>query len=353
MALDPSIFLKGAALQQQSNKALGRDFGQAISLYQQGRANKKMQELELAKQKASGLNFKNLIPKLLTKQQLGQELSANEIASLRAWDKMQTTDTYANPVSGEIEQKKKSLFSNITPPHAIPSEITTSAAEQMGQYNETPIPANIAQEDSGVTLPSGSSPKTKQKYEELSLARNFEKEKAIEAAKKQETKVKRSLRANIDSNSNVVSAVNDAIKNTGFFSTGALGQITNLIWGGDSKDLESSLNTIQADSAFKTLQDMRDNSKTGGALGAISERELSLLRDAKASLSQDQSQDQLKSNLVKYLKIRNQSLKRTADAFKEDYGYLPDFAKKLYSDDNNKSKPQNNTTGKIKFLGWK
>ena len=78
--------------------------------------------------------------------------------------------------------------------------------------------------------------------------------------------------------------------------------------GSSAADLEANLETLQADSAFSTLMEMKKNSPTGGALGAISERELAMLGSAQSSLRQAQSPAQLKENVKNYLEIRGNIL---------------------------------------------
>lgn len=51
-----------------------------------------------------------------------------------------------------------------------------------------------------------------------------------------------------------------------------------------ARELEAALRPIRATLAFDRLQEMRDESKTGGALGAVSEKELALLEGAVAAL---------------------------------------------------------------------
>jgi len=62
-------------------------------------------------------------------------------------------------------------------------------------------------------------------------------------------------------------------------------------------DLENTISTLKANQAFQTLQKMREASKTGGALGQVSERELALLQNALTALDIDQSGEQLIKNL--------------------------------------------------------
>lgn len=74
------------------------------------------------------------------------------------------------------------------------------------------------------------------------------------------------------------------------------------IGGTDAANLEAALSTITSAVGFKRLQDMREASKTGGALGAVSERELTQLNAALGSLSQLQDDEQLKKNLERIKK---------------------------------------------------
>ena len=76
----------------------------------------------------------------------------------------------------------------------------------------------------------------------------------------------------------------------------ALTQAT-LWWVPDSeeKTVDNAVSTLQANVAFDRLQKMRDNSKTGGALGQVSEKELKLLEANLASL--DPTSADFKKNL--------------------------------------------------------
>ena len=53
---------------------------------------------------------------------------------------------------------------------------------------------------------------------------------------------------------------------------------------GEAKSVDNAVDTLKANVAFDRLQKMRDNSKTGGALGQVSEKELRLLEANLASL---------------------------------------------------------------------
>lgn len=95
----------------------------------------------------------------------------------------------------------------------------------------------------------------------------------------------------------MISKVDQALAKTSGWSTGVGGAIMRNVPASQAKNLSADLDTIKANLGFSTLAEMRRNSPTGGALGAISEREMQLLTSARASLEQAQSQDQVIQHL--------------------------------------------------------
>lgn len=67
--------------------------------------------------------------------------------------------------------------------------------------------------------------------------------------------------------------------------------------GSRAADLNNTIETIVSSIGFDRLQRMRDESPTGGALGQVSERELSQLNASLGSLKQSQSKERLLANL--------------------------------------------------------
>ena len=127
------------------------------------------------------------------------------------------------------------------------------------------------------------------------------------------------LRAAIDTSDNINTVVDEALGQASAWTTG-FGSIASFVPGTPAADLKANLNTIEADAAFSALQDMRDRSKTGGALGQVSERELALLSSARAALSASQSPEQFKRNLSRYKKVRAKALDNTKKAYKKEFG---------------------------------
>jgi hypothetical protein len=79
--------------------------------------------------------------------------------------------------------------------------------------------------------------------------------------------------------------------------TGVTGMAQSVIPGTPASTFAANLKTIQGILSFSRLQTMKDQSKTGGALGNVSNIELQLLASTIASVSQNQDPEVLKRNL--------------------------------------------------------
>lgn len=97
---------------------------------------------------------------------------------------------------------------------------------------------------------------------------------------------------------NVLSAVKDAKDLVGV-NTAGLGSSLAKIPGTDARDLSAKLETVKSNLGFDRLQQMRDMSPTGGALGAVAVQELTALQATVASLDQGQSRAELTKSLNK------------------------------------------------------
>jgi hypothetical protein len=76
------------------------------------------------------------------------------------------------------------------------------------------------------------------------------------------------------------------------YTTGVPGAVMRNFQGSEANDLSANYSTLKANLAFDRLQQMRDASKTGGALGGVSEGEEKLLGSSVASLDHSQSRKQ-------------------------------------------------------------
>ena len=100
----------------------------------------------------------------------------------------------------------------------------------------------------------------------------------------------------LESARNLTRLIDDATANTNAFTAG-LGSLTAAIPGTPAADLAGTMESIKSNLAFDRLQQMRDESRTGGALGQIVLRELDMLASVWASTQQSQSPPQLRENL--------------------------------------------------------
>jgi hypothetical protein len=97
--------------------------------------------------------------------------------------------------------------------------------------------------------------------------------------------------------SNVETSIGKALQMAGPMSTGFVGARLRKVEGTPAYNLASEIETIKANLGFDRLQQMRDNSPTGGALGAIAVQELVALQSTVANLDPNQSEEQLRENL--------------------------------------------------------
>lgn len=118
-------------------------------------------------------------------------------------------------------------------------------------------------------------------------------------AKENEAKAAKKLAGYEASAKNVQDRVAEALDlvRNGTLTTGIGAQITGWVGGSPAKNLEAKLTTIKANLGFDRLQEMRDASPTGGALGQVAIQELVALQAAVDSLDQAQSGAQLEKAL--------------------------------------------------------
>lgn len=96
----------------------------------------------------------------------------------------------------------------------------------------------------------------------------------------------------------VLAEIRDA-KGLVSWNTAGVGGLTQFAPATEGRNLSAKLQTIKANLGFDRLQQMRDQSPTGGALGAVAVQELAALQSTVASLDQMQSPSQLGTALDK------------------------------------------------------
>lgn len=79
--------------------------------------------------------------------------------------------------------------------------------------------------------------------------------------------------------------------------TAGAGSLLDSIPATQARDLKARMETVRANIGFDKLNEMRQTSPTGGALGQVTERELNFLQSVRGSLDTGQSPDQLRQTL--------------------------------------------------------
>lgn len=116
----------------------------------------------------------------------------------------------------------------------------------------------------------------------------------------------------------VVGEIDKALGNVNNWSTGYVGARLRDQEGTDAYDLAATIETIKGNLGFDRLQQMRDNSPTGGALGAIAVQELVALQSTVANLDPNQSKPQIEAALKKVKGHYEKWQKSVADAIAEE-----------------------------------
>jgi len=96
--------------------------------------------------------------------------------------------------------------------------------------------------------------------------------------------------------------------------TGLMGKIPN-IPGSDAANAEALLGTLKSQVGFGVLQAMRNASKTGGALGSVSDAEGKRLEANLASLEKAQSFEQFQQSLNQIIKFTDEAKDRMRNAY--------------------------------------
>ena len=118
----------------------------------------------------------------------------------------------------------------------------------------------------------------------------------------------------------LATAANEALNHPGLGGVTGFSSLFPSIPGGDAADAQAKLNTLKSQVAFGVLQDMRNNSKTGGALGAVSDSEGKRLEANLAALENAQSEKQMKESLQKIIEYTEGAKERLRSSFNLRHG---------------------------------
>jgi hypothetical protein len=102
--------------------------------------------------------------------------------------------------------------------------------------------------------------------------------------------------------------------------------------GGDTADFMAKAQVLLSKTAQSTLQEIRDASKTGGALGNVSDKDVSLLQNSLAAIAPDpttgkfnQSEKMFKKELTTVVTVLDRMRKQALEGYQRQYG-KPEFS---------------------------
>jgi hypothetical protein len=150
----------------------------------------------------------------------------------------------------------------------------------------------------------------------------------IEAQKEKETIATKTNAANALRTIDAVSEIQNILDNNpegtiDFAGPTGKSSFFSFVGGTDARNVDVLMNTIAAAFGFSTLAEMRAASPTGGALGAINEKEMELLINSVIALDQGMSRDLFEKQLGKISTHFTSVLDKTPDEMLENLATGP------------------------------
>lgn len=230
----------------------------------------------------------------------------------------QLVPTLQNNTTGAVVQGTGAINKTQTP-ESIASNQTTAAQGVLNRQNQLDVagmkqdngtPISVMGADGRPTLVSHQDAIGKQPYTAAQDAKQVGAYNADTAA----------LSSSSSSFDRLAQAANDLLNAKGLSGiTGIEGAFPN-IPGSEAADAQAKLDTLKSQVGFGVLQDMRNNSKTGGALGSVSDTEGKRLEANLAALANAQSETQIRESLIKILDYAEQAKGRLHDAYNLKHG---------------------------------
>jgi hypothetical protein len=118
----------------------------------------------------------------------------------------------------------------------------------------------------------------------------------------------------------IISQTDGLLKNTKGLKavTGLSSKFPNI--RGEARDAQATLDYLKSRAATEALQAMRDASKTGGAIGQVTEKEWPRLESAFGSLAESQTYEQFNANLRNLKRAMQEFQKNVRSSFFDTYG---------------------------------
>lgn len=194
------------------------------------------------------------------------------------------------------EKGKTSIEDIVDPATGVTNKVLLSAD---GTILRT-VGVSKMPEFKSITLPNGQIV-----WENTVTKKRSEPQDTQEAADQERKRIQK-LYSDLAGVDNVLSTVAEAkaiVEDDGLVgATGVFYTLASMPFPSDARKLQTKITTLQSTLAFDRLQKMRDESKTGGALGQVSNIELQLLQSALTALDPVVGEEEFKKQLEKVQK---------------------------------------------------
>jgi spore germination cell wall hydrolase CwlJ-like protein len=216
-------------------------------------------------------------------------------ASKKSWQRTGTDPNTGDPTFGFVD------------PSNPPQQAAPQAAPQQPMPGATPaVPAPVQIPPP----PPGANPKT--------WRETFTKEAAEKVAGAPQAKVR--AKESIDSLFRTGQKALDLSRHEGLDA--AVGPISSKLptFRESTANFETDIENLGTRIFINTINRMRELSKTGGAVGSVTEKEMTKLENAMQNLSLRQGEGNMRKNLSGVAKEINDSMRSIAEAYKQQYG---------------------------------
>jgi hypothetical protein len=353
-AVDYSNYLRGALsgaqMQAQGTAAIGQGIQSALGSIGQG--IKKYQENKVLQAEIMGGVEGNVdflvknnpeaiasappeAQKILARMEEGKGVSLKDSAYLKSWSDSATKKTLTDISGGALAETLTNLglgdLSSLAKTGISVNEIAglvnaATNASRAGQPKESKavgaIPQGYRLEGEGDNVRLVPIPGFEEKEDPRDEVARLQAEELKRKAKQSDEDKKKAQEVYAMKASNSLAKyqnLRSQIKEvkelaSGMTTTGLVGMVTGSVPGTPAYDLAQKVETILANVGFDRLQQMREESPTGGALGQVAVQELVALQNSIANLKQGQSKEQFIKNLQRV----DKSFARFEEAMRKD-----------------------------------
>jgi hypothetical protein len=245
-------------------------------------------------ERTNAQGVRTLMGDFLTRRQPGKPLEDTERASLEA---MAVTDNIQLPDSLMAKPQKR-VITTLGPRGGPVQKLVGDEELEQGVPVYQEPKAGPAPEF--ITLASPDGTQTRRVSDGPSAdALMRQGWKPYDATAARQTPADQPSKYSVETARRTIAAIDDVLPKIGVTTAGPLGAVLSRVPGTTAANVSAELKTVAGNIAFNALQQMRDASKTGGALGGIAQQELELLKSVEGAMQQDQSPANLRAQLQK------------------------------------------------------